>query len=183
MQVSRNHQHLNDHRNRDHPFERLLVDTAVGPDGRGELDQSAPATGRGSPRDVPHPGKTGVVSTLDRATGESLWRPWLATPTVAQDVISSIDRVPGGVLREPGVGLRRLPAASPDLPTAMAAGPGNPSTDHRKAQWILYSLAILRSERIRKGQKEPKKAAGRDGNGWQCCLGLLAHYVERSDAP
>ena len=42
-------------------------------------------------------------------------------------------------------------------------GLGSPYADHRKPQWIPYSLAILRSERIRKGQK----MAGRDGNGWQ----------------
>ncbi|MCY4029700.1 MAG: PQQ-binding-like beta-propeller repeat protein [Acidobacteria bacterium] len=39
------------------------------------------------------PGKTGVVYTLDRATGEFLW----ATPTVTQNVISSIDGATGDV--------------------------------------------------------------------------------------
>ena len=39
------------------------------------------------------PGKTGVVYTLDRETGEFLW----ATPTVPQNVISSIDGLTGGV--------------------------------------------------------------------------------------
>ena len=39
------------------------------------------------------PGKTGVVYTLDRETGEFLW----ATPTVTQNVISAIDGATGAV--------------------------------------------------------------------------------------
>ena len=39
------------------------------------------------------PGKTGVVYTLDRATGEFLW----ATPTITQNVISGIDGATGQV--------------------------------------------------------------------------------------
>ena len=39
------------------------------------------------------PGKTGVVYTLDRATGEFLW----ATPTITQNVISGIDGATGEV--------------------------------------------------------------------------------------
>ena len=39
------------------------------------------------------PGKTGVVYTLDRATGEFLW----ATPTITQNVISDIDGATGAV--------------------------------------------------------------------------------------
>jgi len=40
------------------------------------------------------PGKTGVVYTLDRATGKFLW----AWPTVTQNVISSIDGATGDVI-------------------------------------------------------------------------------------
>ncbi len=39
------------------------------------------------------PGKTGVVYTLDRATGEFLW----ATPTITQNVIADIDGASGAV--------------------------------------------------------------------------------------
>ena len=39
------------------------------------------------------PGKTGVVYTIDRATGEFLW----ARPTVTQNVISAIDGATGDV--------------------------------------------------------------------------------------
>ena len=88
------YQHLNDHWDLDHPFERILVDTAVAPD--------PAAVSWINPRIVPGevrrvltgiPGKTGVVYTLDRETGEFL----RATPTVTQNVISDIDGATGEV--------------------------------------------------------------------------------------
>lgn len=88
------YQHLNDHWDLDHPFERLLVDTRVSPDPE-LVSWINPDLKRGEVRRVMTgiPGKTGVVYTLDRETGEFLW----ATPTVAQNVISSIDGVTGEV--------------------------------------------------------------------------------------
>ncbi len=88
------YQHLIDHWDLDHPFERLLVDTVVAPD--------AAAVSWINPRLRPDevrkvitgiPGKTGVVYTLDRQTGEFLW----ATPTVTQNLISHIDGATGAV--------------------------------------------------------------------------------------
>jgi alcohol dehydrogenase (cytochrome c) len=88
------YQHLNDHWDLDHPFERLLVDTAVAPDPR-EVSWINPNLRSGEVRKVITgiPGKTGVVYTLDRETGEFLW----ATPTVTQNVISHIDGATGAV--------------------------------------------------------------------------------------
>ncbi len=88
------YQHLNDHWDLDHPFERLLVDTAVAPDPT-EVSWINPRLQRGEVRNVLTgiPGKTGVVYTLDRATGEFLW----ATPTITQNVISDIDGTTGAV--------------------------------------------------------------------------------------
>ena len=88
------YQHLNDHWDLDHPFERILVDTAVTPD-PSEVSWINPRLEPGEVRKVMTgiPGKTGVVYTLDRETGEFLW----ATPTVAQNVISSIDGATGAV--------------------------------------------------------------------------------------
>ena len=88
------YQHLNDHWDLDHPFERLLVDTAVAPD-PASVSWINPRIERGETRSVLTgiPGKTGVVYTLDRATGEFLW----ATPTVTQNVIGSIDGATGAV--------------------------------------------------------------------------------------
>ena len=87
--------HLNDHWDLDHPFERLLVDTAVTPD-PDEVEWINPNLKAGEVRKVITgiPGKTGIVYTLDRETGEFLW----ATPTVFQNVISDIDGVTGEVI-------------------------------------------------------------------------------------
>ena len=88
------YQHLNDHWDLDHPYERLLVDTTVTPDPR-RVDWINPRLRPGETRKVITgiPGKTGVVYTLDRETGEFLW----ATPTITQNVISNIDGATGVV--------------------------------------------------------------------------------------
>lgn len=90
------YQHLNDHWDLDHPFERLLLDTAVAPDSN-SVSWINPRISSGEMRKVVTgiPGKTGIVYTLDRETGEFLW----ATPTVAQNVISGIDGSTG-IVRE-----------------------------------------------------------------------------------
>ena len=88
------YQHLIDHWDLDHPFERILVDTAVAPD-PSAVSWINPRLRAGESRRVITgiPGKTGVVYTLDRETGEFLW----ATPTVTQNVISHIDGATGAV--------------------------------------------------------------------------------------
>ncbi len=88
------YQHLNDHWDLDHPFERLLIDTVVAPD-PAAVSWINPRLRAGEERKVVTgiPGKTGVVYTLDRETGEFLW----ATPTVTQNVISHIDGATGAV--------------------------------------------------------------------------------------
>ena len=88
------YQHLNDHWDLDHPFERLLVDTVVAPNPN-TVSWINPRLQAGEVRKVITgiPGKTGVVYTLDRETGEFLW----ATPTVAQNVVSHIDGSTGAV--------------------------------------------------------------------------------------
>ena len=94
------YQHLNDHWDLDHPFERLLLDTAVAPD-PAAVRWINPRLRYGEVRKVVTgiPGKTGIVYTLDRETGEFLW----ATPTVTQNVISSIDGATGAVTENPEV--------------------------------------------------------------------------------
>ena len=92
------YQHVIDHWDLDHPFERLLVDTAVAPDPR-EVAWINPDIVPGEERKVLTgvPGKTGVVYTLDRETGEFLW----ARPTVRQNVIDYIDGETGRVYENP----------------------------------------------------------------------------------
>ena len=112
--LCRYRQHLNDHWDLDHPFERILVDTAVAP--------SASAVRWINPRLQPGerrrvmtgiPGKTGVVYTLDRATGEFLW----ATPTIGQNVITGIDGATGAVATNAEVVFRATGQAATVCPT------------------------------------------------------------------
>jgi len=97
------YQHLIDHWDLDHPFERLLVETRVSPN-PDAVSWINPNLQSGEVRKVITgiPGKTGVVYTLDRETGEFLW----ATPTVRQNVIESIDGNSGAVTVNPEVVFR-----------------------------------------------------------------------------
>ncbi|MDA1092569.1 MAG: PQQ-binding-like beta-propeller repeat protein [Acidobacteria bacterium] len=99
------YQHLNDHWDLDHPYERLLVDTAVTPDPTAVLWIN-PRLQPGEVRKVVTgvPGKTGVVYTLDRETGEFLWAP----PTITQNVISNIDGATGAVTTNSEVVFTRM---------------------------------------------------------------------------
>jgi PQQ-dependent dehydrogenase (methanol/ethanol family) len=92
------YQHVVDHWDLDHPFERLLVETAVSPDPK-EVPWINPRIKPGERRKVITgiPGKTGLVYTLDRQTGEFLW----ARPTVMQNVITKIDGATGEVFVNP----------------------------------------------------------------------------------
>ena len=94
------YQHMNDHWDLDHPFERLLVETKVTPDPN-EVTWINPDLTPGETRKVITgiPGKTGIVYTLDRATGEFLW----ATPTIEQNVVIDIDGATGEVTENPEI--------------------------------------------------------------------------------
>ena len=107
------YQHLNDSWDLDHPFERILVDTAVAPDASA-VTWINPGIQPGEVRKVVTgiPGKTGVVYTLDRETGEFLW----ATSTVTQNVISNIDGATGAVHRERRARLQRAGPGGAGLP-------------------------------------------------------------------
>jgi len=83
------YQHLpRDNWDLDHVFERYLVDVAVAPD-PAEVPWISPRVKPGELRQVVTgiPGKTGIVYTLDRKTGEFLW----ARETLHQNVVTSID--------------------------------------------------------------------------------------------
>ena len=88
------YQHLVDHWDLDHAFERILVETVVAPD-PDSVPWINPALRPGERRRVLTgiPGKTGIVYTLDRETGEFLW----ARPTSEQNVVADIDGATGKV--------------------------------------------------------------------------------------
>jgi alcohol dehydrogenase (cytochrome c) len=91
-------QHVVDHWDLDHPFERLLVDTVVRPD-PDEVEWINPRLRDGEERKVITgiPGKTGLVYTIDRETGEFLW----ARETINQNVITSINTESGAATVDP----------------------------------------------------------------------------------
>ncbi len=92
------YQHVVDHWDIDHPFERLVLETELAPD-PDAVDWINPDIDPGETRKVITgiPGKTGIVYTLDAATGEFLW----ARPTVYQNLVSDIDGATGAVTNNP----------------------------------------------------------------------------------
>jgi alcohol dehydrogenase (cytochrome c) len=82
-------QHMaNEYWDLDHPFARMVVETAVTPTA-GEVQWVADNLTPGETRRVITgiPGKTGIVWTLDAATGDFLW----ATPTNYQNAMIDVD--------------------------------------------------------------------------------------------
>jgi len=125
------YQHIVDHWDLDHPFERLLVETAIAPDPK-EVAWINPKIKPGERRKVVTgiPGKTGVVYTLDRQTGEFLW----ARPTIMQNVIKGIDGATGVVTVNPEATFSRLGETKMICPGAQGgknwpAGAYNPKTN------------------------------------------------------
>jgi alcohol dehydrogenase (cytochrome c) len=88
------YQHLIDHWDLDHPFERILLDEEVAPS-RTDVAWINPDIKPGAmyPVVTGIPGKTGIVYTLDRRNGQFLW----ARPTIYQNVVESIDGRTGAV--------------------------------------------------------------------------------------
>jgi len=91
-------QHVVDHWDLDHPFERLLVETETTPD-PAAVRWINPRVRPGERRKVITgiPGKTGIAYTLDRETGQFLW----ARETVQQNVISDINVESGAATVNP----------------------------------------------------------------------------------
>jgi alcohol dehydrogenase (cytochrome c) len=84
-------QHIRDQWDLDHPFERILVDTAINPDAA-EVRWINTENAKGEHKVLTGiPGKTGIFYSIDRATGQFLW----ARETVHQNVITDIDPANG----------------------------------------------------------------------------------------
>jgi PQQ-dependent dehydrogenase (methanol/ethanol family) len=125
------YQHVVDHWDLDHPFERLIVDTAVAPDPK-EVPWINPRIKPGERRRVITgiPGKTGVVYTIDLRTGEFLW----ARPTVFQNVITRIDGATGKAVVNPEALFSRIDEEKFVCPSSSGgknwpAGAFNPQTN------------------------------------------------------
>jgi alcohol dehydrogenase (cytochrome c) len=128
------YQHIVDHWDLDHPFERLLVDTAVAPD-PASVRWINPQIRPGETRRVVTgiPGKTGIVYTLDRATGEFLW----ANPTVEQNVLLDMDRLSGQAIVNPETTFVEIGQERFVCPTA-TGGKNWPSGTYSPLNNVMY---------------------------------------------
>ncbi len=159
------YQHLNDHWDLDHPFERLLVDTAVAPD-PDAVSWINPRVQPGEVRRVVTgiPGKTGVVYTLDRETGEFLW----ATPTVSQNVINDIDGATGAVTENAEVTFTALGQQVLACPTWAGgkdweAGAYSPLTNTMYMPLRNTCARLLATDDVRSEQARALTAGGQGG--------------------
>jgi PQQ-dependent dehydrogenase (methanol/ethanol family) len=128
------YQHIIDHWDFDHTFERLLVDTQVAPDPK-SVSWINPKIRPGERRQVLTgiPGKTGIIYTLDRKTGEFLW----ATPTVEQNVVSKIDGATGEVTMNPAT-VFTGPDQSLDVCPAFTGGKNWPEGAYNPRANVMY---------------------------------------------
>src|SRR5690606_36504758 len=79
------------------------------------------------------PGKTGIVYTLDRKTGEFLW----ATPTVQQDVVQAIDGTTGRVTENPAA-VFTGPGHKLDICPSFAGGKNWPEGTYNPDTGLMY---------------------------------------------
>ena len=128
------YQHVRDFWDFDHPFERILIDTQVAPDPQA-VAWINPRIRPGERRQVMTgiPGKTGIIYTLDRKTGEFLW----ARATVRQNVISSIDGATGKVTNNPAA-IFTGPDQSLDICPAFTGGKNWTAGSYSPRTQLMY---------------------------------------------
>ena len=127
-------QHVVDHWDLDHPFERLIVDTVVSPD-PDEVDWINPRLRRGEEYQVITgiPGKTGLVYTLDRRNGEFLW----ARQTIHQNVITSLNTESGAATIDPAKMFTRVGQELLVCP-ATTGGKNYPAGTYSPLSGVMY---------------------------------------------
>jgi alcohol dehydrogenase (cytochrome c) len=127
-------QHVVDHWDLDHPFERLLVDTAVAPD-PDSVAWINPRVRQGETRKVITgvPGKTGLVYTIDRETGQFLW----ARETVQQNVIADVNVESGAATVNPEKMFTRAGQELLICPSA-SGGKNYPSGTYSPLTGVMY---------------------------------------------
>jgi alcohol dehydrogenase (cytochrome c) len=154
------YQHVVDHWDHDHPFERLLVDTVVAPDPT-EVSWINPRLKPGEKRKVITgvPGKTGVVYTLDRQTGEFLW----ARPTIMQNVIRNIDGATGVVTVDPDALFTRLGETKMICPSAQG-GKNWPAGAYSPRTNVMYvpMQNMCGNYTVNTDKRDPSKVYGLD---------------------
>jgi len=143
-------QHVVDHWDLDHPFERLIVDTALAPEADA-VEWINPRLRPGEQRKVITgiPGKTGLVYTLDRETGQFLW----ARSTVEQNVVADINVESGAASINPDTLFSAAGQTRTVCPT-MTGGKNFPSgTYSPQTQAMYYPLQNTCSEMTSRAQR------------------------------
>jgi alcohol dehydrogenase (cytochrome c) len=127
-------QHVVDHWDLDHPFERLLVDTETAPD-PSAVKWINPRVRAGEVRKVIAgiPGKTGIAYTLDRETGQFLW----ARETVQQNVIADINVESGAATVNPEK-LFTAPGQEKLICPSTSGGKNYPSGTYSPQTGVMY---------------------------------------------
>jgi alcohol dehydrogenase (cytochrome c) len=127
-------QHVVDHWDLDHPFERLLVDTVTTPDSSA-VKWINPRVRAGEPRKVITgiPGKTGIAYTIDRETGQFLW----ARETVQQNVIADIN-IESGRATVNAEKLFTAPGQEKLICPSTSGGKNYPSGTYSPATGLMY---------------------------------------------
>jgi alcohol dehydrogenase (cytochrome c) len=127
-------QHVVDHWDLDHPFERLLVETETAPD-PSAVKWINPRVRQGEVRKVITgiPGKTGIAYTLDRETGQFLW----ARETVQQNVIADINVESGAATVNPDK-LFTAPGQEKLICPSTSGGKNYPSGTYSPQTGLMY---------------------------------------------
>ncbi len=127
-------QHVVDHWDLDHPFERLLVDTETAPD-PSAVKWINPRVRAGETRKVITgiPGKTGIAYTLDRETGQFLW----ARETIQQNVIADINVESGAATINPDK-IFTAPGQEKLICPSTSGGKNYPSGTYSPLTGVMY---------------------------------------------
>jgi len=133
------------------------VDTAVAPSADA-VSWINPRIRPGEQRQVVTgiPGKTGIIYTLDRATGEFLW----ATPSVGQNVVSNIDGATGVVTENSEVVFTRDGQEVMTCPT-MQGG----------KDWEAVAYSPLTNHMHMPFRHTCSRLLAEAGNGWYSLIG------------
>ncbi|MEM9740782.1 MAG: PQQ-binding-like beta-propeller repeat protein [Pseudomonadota bacterium] len=136
----------------DHTYERILVDAEVRPNSN--------ATWRQTP-DLPEgeqklltgiPGKTGIVWTMDRETGEFYW----AKETIFQNVVSDIDPESGTVTINDNVVATEIEGAPDFVCPSLAGGRDWPAGAYDPGSKTLFMPLMTLCMNVMASPKDPR---------------------------
>ncbi|MEM1191211.1 MAG: PQQ-binding-like beta-propeller repeat protein [Pseudomonadota bacterium] len=146
-------QHLpRDNWDMDHTYERILVDAEVRPDDDAVWVKN-PDLPRGTQKLLTGiPGKSGLVWTLNRETGEFYW----AKETVEQNIIKSIDPATGEVAINEDVIPEEGPDGFRDVCPAVFGGKDWPAGAYNPEMKTLFMSSFNTCMKVAAGEQDPR---------------------------